>query len=167
MDFKNKKRSSIISTLICYLHSLVSEGWDKLAVLAAVLVLPDDHGHGRVAPLVGTEALHGHEDPVALGARVAPRRRPLLQRRGPPFGGIQVRFQCFYSNGGRSRGERGQALHAVLGSLEVSRFVFLQIAVNEPLRGHGEGHLADFLLKKIQLKFIIGVWKILFAHLYD
>lgn len=54
---------------------LVPERWHKLAVLAAVLVLSAEQCHGGVAPLMWPQTLHGHEDTVALSARVTARRQ--------------------------------------------------------------------------------------------
>lgn len=133
-------------------YSLVSEGRDELAVLAAVFVFSAEQRHGRVAPLVGPQSLHGHEDSVALGTRVTPGRQPLLQLalrhhgprcshqgRRPPSDGARSRFQCLCGNNiaaCRSRGNGGRTRHCRRGSLGAVGFgrVFpLEVAIGQGL----------------------------------
>lgn len=57
----------------------MSECRNKGAILAAVLVLSGKHGQGQVAPLMRTQPLHGHQDPVTLTAMVSPRPGFILQ----------------------------------------------------------------------------------------
>lgn len=52
---------------------LVPESRDKGAILAAVLVFPGKHGQSQVTPLVRSQTLHRHQNPVTLAAVVAPR----------------------------------------------------------------------------------------------
>lgn len=63
-SFENKNKSQ---------NLLVPESRDKGAILAAVLVFPGKHGQCQVTPLVRSQTLHRHQNPVTLAAVVAPR----------------------------------------------------------------------------------------------
>ena len=63
-SFENKNKSH---------NLLVPESRDKGAILAAVLVFPGKHGQSQVTPLVRSQTLHRHQNPVTLAAVVAPR----------------------------------------------------------------------------------------------
>lgn len=122
-------------------HLLVSEGRDKLAVLAAVFVFFAEQCHGWVAPLMGPQALHGHEDSIALGARVTPCCQPLLQLalwhygpgcghqgRCPSFTSVCLRIQVLHGNSGIIRifGRGSGSLQAV----DFGSFIPLHVAIS-------------------------------------
>ncbi len=155
---------------IVFLYLLVSEGWDELAVLAAVFIFSAKQCHGWVAPLMRPQPLHGHEDAVALSTRVTPSMLQLVlwhrgprsshEGRCPSFDDVRFWFQCLCGGGSNTTGRwwnQRWTHQCSRGSLQVvcfSRFLSIQVAVSKALWWKCQGDLADFLLQNKEEKMI-------------